>query len=211
MKKELTFNFTNESVGVIVKDNDPLFRLSDIGKVLELTNVYRQAKAFKKGVHTVTTLTKGGEQDVVYVSESNLYRLIFKSRKKEAIRFQDWVVEEVIPSIRKTGKYFIPDKLKKDSTENRKLLTSEWKKHGISKPKEYKDLTLKEYDSLGFEDGKRKKDLTEKELLTLNALESVEMLKLFSDDKINGFLECSDSIKETSNSINQLTNKKEEG
>ena len=88
MKKELTFNFTNESVGVIVRNNDPLFRLSDIGKVLELTNVYRQAKTFKKGVHTVTTLTKGGEQDVVYVSESNLYRLIFKSRKKEAVRFQ---------------------------------------------------------------------------------------------------------------------------
>ena len=88
------------------------------------------------------------------------------------------------------------------------MLTGEWKKHGIEKPKEYKDLTLKEYESLGFEDGKRKKDLTEYELRTLNALESVEMLKLFGDEKINGFLECSESLEDTSKMIKQLTDKK---
>lgn len=40
-----------------------------------------------------------------FINEPNLYRCIFQSKKKEAKKFQDWIFEEVIPSIRKTGKY----------------------------------------------------------------------------------------------------------
>ncbi len=38
-----------------------------------------------------------------FLTESGVYKLIFKSRKEEAERFQDWVTDEVLPSIRKTG------------------------------------------------------------------------------------------------------------
>ncbi|HGJ5878179.1 MAG TPA: Bro-N domain-containing protein, partial [Arsenophonus nasoniae] len=44
-------------------------------------------------------------QLLVYVNEPNLYRVIFRSNKLEAKQFQDWVFNEVLPSIRKTGRY----------------------------------------------------------------------------------------------------------
>lgn len=46
---------------------------------------------------------------MLFIDEPNLYRCIFQSRKKEAEAFQDWVVEEVLPTIRKTGGYIPAD------------------------------------------------------------------------------------------------------
>ena len=51
------------------------------------------------------TPTRGGDQELTFISEPNLYRVIFRSNKAEAIKFQDWIFEEVIPTIRKTGGY----------------------------------------------------------------------------------------------------------
>ena len=42
---------------------------------------------------------------MLFIDEGNLYRAIFQSRKPEAERFMDWVTEEVLPAIRKTGSY----------------------------------------------------------------------------------------------------------
>lgn len=47
----------------------------------------------------------GRKKSMTFVNEGNLYRAIFQSRKPEADRFTDWVTEEVLPSIRKTGRY----------------------------------------------------------------------------------------------------------
>jgi prophage antirepressor-like protein len=204
---ELKFTFTSEQVRVTIIKNEPYFCASDIGNILLLTNVHRQVKSFcdKRGVHTVTTPTKGGNQHIIYVSESNLYRLIFKSRKKEAKLFQDWVVEEVLPTIRKTGKYSIPDQLKEISTKKRNQLTNEWKNHGIEKPHEYIQLTLKEYETLGFKKGKRKKDLNRGELLLLSALESMETLKLFNNEKIQKYHACKNSLEVTAENVKKIT------
>ena len=61
----------------------------------------------EKGVRTVYTL--GGKQNLATVYEAGLYRLVFKSRKSEAKRFQKWVLGEVLPSIRKYGIYPPPE------------------------------------------------------------------------------------------------------
>ncbi|WP_313937843.1 BRO-N domain-containing protein [Anabaena azotica] len=60
----------------------------------------------EKGTAIVSTL--GGEQEMLTVNEPGLYRLIFKSRKPVAKRFQRWVFHEVLPSLRRTGRYEIP-------------------------------------------------------------------------------------------------------
>ena len=52
--------------------------------------------------------TLGGKQEVSIISESGLYSLILKSRKPEAKEFKRWITREVIPSIRKTGAYGVP-------------------------------------------------------------------------------------------------------
>ena len=62
----------------------------------------------EKGVRTIPTLISGGEQNLLYINEPNLYKVIFQSRKESAERFTDWVAGEVLPSIRKTGSYNKP-------------------------------------------------------------------------------------------------------
>lgn len=53
----------------------------------------------------IRKLNNAGEK---FLTESGVYKLIFKSKKAEAERFQDWVTDEVLPQIRKTGSYQIP-------------------------------------------------------------------------------------------------------
>lgn len=94
-------------VRVTIAENDkPMFCLSDVCKALELTNpAMVKTRLSSKGISNADTLTKGGIQSLTYINEANLYKCIFQSRKPEAEKFQDWVCDEVLPSIRKTGGY----------------------------------------------------------------------------------------------------------
>jgi prophage antirepressor-like protein len=56
-------------------------------------------------VHKIRISTNGGIQKLKFINEPNLYRVIFRSNKKEALNFQNWVFAEVLPTIRKTGGY----------------------------------------------------------------------------------------------------------
>lgn len=104
--------FSNSEFGeirTITKDNEPMFCLADVCKALELTQPSKvKERLNSKGVNIIPTLTKGGEQKLLYINESNLYKTIFQSRKESAERFTDWVTGEVLPSIRKTGSYGMP-------------------------------------------------------------------------------------------------------
>lgn len=104
--------FNNEEFGEIrtaVINDEPMFCLADVCKALELTQPSKvKERLNSKGVNIIPTLTKGGEQKLLYINESNLYKTIFQSRKESAERFTDWVTGEVLPSIRKTGSYGMP-------------------------------------------------------------------------------------------------------
>lgn len=101
--------FNNPQFGevrVAVTGNEPMFCLTDVCKALDLSNpAMVKTRLSQKGISTTDTLTKGGVQALTYISEPNLYKCIFQSRKPEAEKFQDWVCDEVLPSIRKTGGY----------------------------------------------------------------------------------------------------------
>ena len=56
----------------------------------------------------IPTPTAGGKQKTYYINESNLYRCILKSDKPQAKNFENWICEEVLPQIRKTGAYGVP-------------------------------------------------------------------------------------------------------
>lgn len=104
--------FKNEEFGeirTIVKDKEPMFCLADVCRVLEIKNVSDcKTRLSKKGVVTTDTLTNGGNQKLIFINESNLYKVIFQSRKPEAEKFSDWVTSEVLPSIRQNGSYSLP-------------------------------------------------------------------------------------------------------
>ena len=84
---------------------NPLFCLADICRVLELQTGRAKQRLNEKGITLSNTLTQGGEQQLLYINEQNLYRLIMRSDKPQAEPFQDWVCGEVLPSIRKSGGY----------------------------------------------------------------------------------------------------------
>lgn len=97
------------SVRTITKDNEPMFCLADVCKALDITNAGNvKQRLSEKGIHNADTPTKGGMQNMVFINEANLYKVIFQSRKPSAERFTDWVTSEVLPSIRKYGTYCLP-------------------------------------------------------------------------------------------------------
>ena len=101
--------FKNSEFGeirTVTVNDEPMFCLADICKALELTQPSKvKERLNEKGVRSIPTLTKGGEQKLLYINEPNLYKTIFQSRKESAERFTDWVTSEVLPSIRKNGGY----------------------------------------------------------------------------------------------------------
>ena len=104
--------FNSEEFGdirTVTIENEPMFCLSDVCKALGLTQPSKvKERLNEKGVSSIPTLTAGGEQKLLYINESNLYKTIFQSRKESAERFTDWVTSEVLPAIRKTGAYQKP-------------------------------------------------------------------------------------------------------
>lgn len=101
--------FNNEEFGEVrtaVINDEPMFCLADICRVLEIKNVSDcKSRLRQKGIVTTDTLTNGGKQKMIFIDESNLYKTIFQSRKESAERFTEWVTGEVLPSIRKNGGY----------------------------------------------------------------------------------------------------------
>lgn len=125
------FNFKSSQVRVITDPNQEFwFGAKDVCDILGYVNNSDAIKKHckPKGVAKRYSPTKGGNQEIVFINEPNLYRLIIKSRKPEAEPFEAWVFEEVLPQIRKTGKYAL-----QNSAENqpKQLTLPEPKPRGI--------------------------------------------------------------------------------
>jgi prophage antirepressor-like protein len=87
---------------------NPEWVADDICKALGLENTSKSLETLEPEEKGITKgYTLGGDQEMLTVNEPGLYRLIFKSRKPAAKRMKKWVFSEVLPSIRKTGKYSV--------------------------------------------------------------------------------------------------------
>ena len=106
-----TFNFESNSIRTLAIDNEPWFVAKDVCDAIGLTNSRMSLIALdedEKGVSLI--YTPSGQQEMNIVSESGMYTLILRCRdavKKGSTphRFRKWVTSEVLPTIRKTGKY----------------------------------------------------------------------------------------------------------
>ena len=111
--------FENQEFGKVrtaLLNDEPMFCLGDVCKALGIAQASKvKERLSEKGVHSIPTLTAGGEQRLLYINESNLYKAIFHSRKESAERFTDWVTSEVLPSIRKSGGYIAGQEQMSDS------------------------------------------------------------------------------------------------
>lgn len=100
--------FKNEEFGelrMIEIESKPYFVANDVAKALGYKRPADAITTHCKGSVKHRYLTGGGEQEVKVIPEGDVYRLIVKSQLPEAERFEKWVFDDVLPTIRKTGGY----------------------------------------------------------------------------------------------------------
>ena len=116
----------------IVVDDIPWFRGLYVAKVLGYDNpahainrhVRKKHKTQRRNLVDYSKMEKSKiRKDAWFISEPGLYSLIMSSKLEKAQDFQDWVFEEVLPSIRKTGKYEVPKPV--DALQERRLKIDE--------------------------------------------------------------------------------------
>jgi prophage antirepressor-like protein len=103
----LGYNDTDKAIRNHVEDEDK-------SKLEELVKIMGERNVTPKNLTKILTLQNGGSKNLtnnekksIYINESGLYSLILRSKLKEAKEFKSWVTSEVLPSLRKTGKYEI--------------------------------------------------------------------------------------------------------
>lgn len=119
MNKNLLVTFENKDIEVLVLDEQILFNPYDVAKCLDISDVTVRRHIQEMNEKQVITIKNSDVQNLNFrkianrgenfLTESGLYKLIFKSHKEEAERFQDWVTDEVLPDIRKKGYYMSAD------------------------------------------------------------------------------------------------------
>ena len=105
--------FNNPEFGeirTVVIDNEPWFVGNDCAKALGYKNLYSGvSKNVDEEDRRLSPVgSTSGVQDTTIINESGLYSLIFGSKLESAKKFKKWVTSEVLPSIRKTGSYIMP-------------------------------------------------------------------------------------------------------
>lgn len=123
--------FENNEFGEVrtsIINEEPYFALNDVCRILEINNP-SQAKTrlrtpgvISNEVGVVTGKKSDGSDaiqniNMTFINESNLYKLVFQSRKPEAERFGDWVTSEVLPAIRKHGAYMTDGVIERTLTD----------------------------------------------------------------------------------------------
>lgn len=112
--------FSNPQFGdiriVMNESNEPMFVANDVAKILNYSNprdaVAKHCKS--DGVAKCDIIDSlGRNQSMSVLNEPNFYRLVMRSDMPDAEKFQDWVCEDILPSIRKHGAYMTPETLEK--------------------------------------------------------------------------------------------------
>ena len=117
----VVFNFGSQSIRTIDRDGEIWFVASDVCSALEIANPTQAVGRLDDDERAMVNLGQGntlcstegipgarGNPNTNIISESGLYSLVMSSRKAEAKQFKRWVTHEVLPTIRKTGRYEAP-------------------------------------------------------------------------------------------------------
>ena len=112
--------FKNEQFGevrTILDGETLLFCGSDVARALGYARPNEAVARHAKGTLKQRILTNGGEQEMLFITEGDVYRLIVRSKLPAAERFERWLFDEVVPMIRKTGCYMtdsVLERIQKD-------------------------------------------------------------------------------------------------
>lgn len=111
MDKLQVFNFENHNVRALMIDDEPYWVGKDVASVLGYMKptdaVRKHVDVEDRGISKIET--PSGVQEMTVINESGLYSLILSSKLPSAKKFKRWVTSEVLPALRKTGGYKLPD------------------------------------------------------------------------------------------------------
>ena len=168
--------FNNEEFGdvrTIMIEGKPYFCAKDVAGALGYAKPRNAVATHCKGALKRGVLTEGGNQEMTFIPEGDIYRLIIRSKSPSAEKFESWVMDEVLPQLRQTGSYsmtkqdsyMIEDPIERakrwiEEQEEKKMLEKENKKLlqdtkiqqqviGELQPKaDYTDIILKSNSSM---------------------------------------------------------------
>lgn len=106
----------------IEEDGKILFCASDVAKALGYSNPRDAISRHCRGVVKRDAPTQGGVQAIAFIPEGDVYRLITHSKLPSAERFESWVFDDVLPSLRKNGYYSLAPQENKPDTQNDAIL-----------------------------------------------------------------------------------------
>jgi len=142
------FNSNNLHTEIVIKGTfeNPLFRANDVGTVLEMTNIRATIQHFDDTEKVLINInTQGGVQQVSFLTELGLYRVLCKSRKPIAIKFQKWVCE-IVKELRLKGVYDLQKQLSQVEVQKEKEYELKLENQKIL---EREKIILREYATIG--------------------------------------------------------------
>jgi prophage antirepressor-like protein len=155
------FNSNSLHTDIVIQGTheEPLFRASDIGEILEMSNIRVTIQNYDDTErHVSTAYTSTGPKQVTFLTEKGLYKVLFKSRKPIAEKFQNWVCE-VIKELRLKGIYDLQKQLEQTKVELNQLEDNKNKeieeKLAIQQVIEKEKVLLKEYAYSGLLTGSK--------------------------------------------------------
>jgi len=107
MNKLQLFEYQHKQVRTVLLEGQVWFVAKDVCDALEIINSRQSVSTLSEKVKRTVTHADaiGRPRQMTVISEAGVYKLAFRSSKPEAEKFTDWVASEVIPQIRKTGRY----------------------------------------------------------------------------------------------------------
>ncbi len=189
MNEVKLFDFENNKMRTVMIDNEPYFVGKDVCNVLGYTNSRDAIKTHvfedDKGVETIDTL--GGKQNMTIINESGLYALIFGSRLESAKKFKRWVTSEVLPTLRRTGGYRLPQTpeekirllLEANQSANTKIEKVEER---VSNLEDNRFLNPNEYGYLNTQVSSRIREVKDVHQMQLNRRQNSELFKAIGRD-----------------------------
>ena len=102
----VVWNDSDITLSPVLINNNPYFIAVEVCKLLDLSNPTKSLNGLDEDEKLTYPIVRAGQQRVVnLVNESGFYHLIFLSRKPQAAAIRKWVTSEVLPALRRTGRY----------------------------------------------------------------------------------------------------------
>lgn len=189
MNEVKLFDFENNKIRTVMIDDEPYFVGKDVAKVLGYAEprsaVSKKVDDEDRGVAKIAT--PSGTQEMTVINESGVYSLVFSSKLSSAKKFKRWVTSEVLPTLRRTGGYRLPQTpeekiqllLEANQSANTKIEKVEER---VTNLEENRLLNPNEYGYLNTQVSARVREIKDVHHLQLNRRQNSELFRAINGD-----------------------------